>query len=138
MKAKPKTKKQTAQSLRTLKRLETEALRRKGFLQMCADAGIEHPVCGYKFCQPERQFAFDFAWPILVGSSPDMRSWDRGGVALESDGNGRHTRFAGFRRDQEKTNEAAIRGWLVLRVPSSELCTDSTIALVKRALETRQ
>ncbi len=131
----PRTVKLTAASIRTRKGIATEALRRKGFLQMCAAAGIVEPVCGYQFCLPARKFAFDFAWPLMVGTSPDMRAWDRGGVALESDGNGRHTRWAGFRRDQEKTNEAAVRGWFVLRVPSSELCTDSTIALVKRALE---
>lgn len=124
MKAKPKAKKITAQSLRTLKGLATEQLRRKGFLQMCADAGLREPDCDVEFALP-RKFRFDFCW------------WTHS-IALESDGNGRHTRFAGFRRDQEKTNEAAIRGWLVLRVPSSELCTDSTIALVKRALEARQ
>ena len=122
--AKKITAKLSAASVRTRKGIATEALRRKGFLQMCADAGLEAPDCDVEFALP-RKFRFDFCWWIHS-------------VALESDGNGRHTRWAGFRRDQEKTNEAAIRGFSVLRVPSSELCTDATIVLVKRALEARR
>ncbi len=124
MKAKPKAKKRTAQSLRTLNGLATEKLRRKGFLQMCTDAGLPEPMTEALF-HPTRKWRLDFLWGYE-------------GVALESDGNGRHTRWAGFREDAEKRNEAQIHGLVVLHVPSSELCTDSTIALVKRALEARQ
>ncbi len=130
MKAKPKAKKRTAQSLRTLKGLETEKLRRKGFLQMCADAGLPEPITEYEF-HNMRAWRLDFVWPIPEDAS-------NGGVALESDGNGRHTRWSGFREDAIKRNEAQLANWLVLHVPSSELCTDSTVALVKRALEARQ
>jgi hypothetical protein len=128
--AKKITGKLSAASIRTRKGMETEKLRRKGFLQMCADAGLPEPLTEHRF-HDTRAWRLDFVFP----SNPECSD---GGVALESDGNGRHTRWAGFREDAIKRNEAQIAGYVVLHVPSSELCTDSTIALVKRALEARQ
>lgn len=64
------------------------------------------PLRQYRF-HPKRKWRLDFAWP------------DRK-VAMEVDGGtwsgGRHTRGAGYEKDCEKLNEAALMGWTVLRV----------------------
>lgn len=90
---------------------------------ICRADGLPMPVPELKF-HPTRRFRFDWAWT-------DQK------IALEIDGGvwsgGRHTRGAGFMRDQEKTNLAALDGWLVFR------CTPQTIhtamQLVKQALQ---
>jgi hypothetical protein len=86
--------------------------------------GILLPETEFVFASP-RKWRFDFAWP----------SWD---VAVEVEGavwtRGRHTRGKGFIADMEKYNEAAVRGWKVIRVTPQQLCTLETIALIKRAL----
>lgn len=70
-----------------------------------------------------RRFRFDYAWvPYKIALEIDGAVWT----------GGRHTRGAGFMRDQDKTNLAALHGWRVFR------CTPKTIhtamALVKQAL----
>ena len=80
------------------------------------------PTPEYKF-HPARRWRFDWAWtPHLIALEIDGGVWVRG----------RHTRGAGFMRDQEKTNHAALLGWRVFR------CTPQTIhtgmGLVKEAL----
>ena len=49
--------------------------------------------------------------------------------------NGRHTRGAGFLKDMEKYNEAALRGWHLLRVTPDMVQDGTAIELVKRALD---
>jgi very-short-patch-repair endonuclease len=55
---------------------------------------------------PGRRYRFDFAWPDLM-------------VAVEIEGGtwiaGRHSRGSGFAADCRKYNDAAERGWAVLR-----------------------
>lgn len=81
---------------------------------LCKVDDLPMPTSEYRF-DAKRRFRFDKAW---VGQK----------IALEIDGGvwsgGRHTRGAGFMRDQEKTNLAALQGWLVFR------CTPQTIHLV--------
>lgn len=73
----------------------------------CRANGRPEPVRGYKFMAPERRFAFDLAFP-------DQK------VAVEFEGGlftrGRHVRVRGYESDAVKYTEAAIRGWLVIRV----------------------
>lgn len=94
--------------------------------QVC---GIEPPIYEHRF-HPERRWRFDAAWP-------DYK------IALEFEGGvwrqGRHQRAYGFIGDMEKYNEAALLGWLVVRVATSEHNSGSAIAydLVKRAFELR-
>lgn len=82
------------------------------------------PVAEHRF-HPTRKWRFDFAWPEYM-------------VALEVEGGvwtkGRHTRASGYIKDMEKYSEAAILGWVVLRVIPSEICTVKTLELVGRAL----
>lgn len=86
-------------------------------------------VAEHRFAPP-RRWRFDFAWPL-----------ETGGVAVELDGgaytNGRHTRGAGFEADCEKLNEAAVRGWRVLRFTSGMLTADpeAVIAQIRTVLE---
>mgnify|MGYP003628050189 FL=1 len=81
--------------------------------QLCVLAGLPEPVAEHRFAAP-RRWRFDWAWP------EDM-------LALEVDGGvwtrGRHTRGAGFLRDIEKLNAAAIAGWSVLRTTPDHVQT---------------
>lgn len=79
----------------------------------------------YKF-HPHRKWMFDFAWPEYK-------------VALEVEGGvfiqGRHTRGAGFMKDMEKYNAAALLGWRLIRITPSMLEQGKTADLVKGALQ---
>jgi hypothetical protein len=82
------------------------------------------PVREYHFARP-RRWRFDFAWPLYF-------------LAVEVEGgsfvSGRHTRGKGFESDCEKLNEAALRGWKVLRVTPHMIEDGTAIALIRRAL----
>ena len=55
---------------------------------------------------PGRRFRFDVAWiPVKVAAEIDGAVWT----------GGRHTRGAGFIKEQEKTNLAGLTGWRVFR-----------------------
>lgn len=73
--------------------------------------GVPTPEREYRFASP-RRWRFDMAWPAT-----DYR------LAVEVEGGtwaaGRHVRPLGFRADCLKYNQAAIRGWVVLRYDSS-------------------
>lgn len=89
--------------------------------------GIPEPELEHRF-HPVRRWRFDYAWP-------DLR------IALELEGGvwtrGRHTRGSGFVADLEKYNEAALGGWLLLRVTPRQLWSDAP-ALVLRAINHRR
>jgi very-short-patch-repair endonuclease len=80
---------------------------------LCVLAGLPEPVAEHRFAAP-RRWRFDWAWPQYH-------------LALEIDGGvwtrGRHTRGAGFLRDIEKLNAAAIQGWWVLRTTPDKVHT---------------
>lgn len=100
------------------------------FLQMLRDAGLPDPSPEYRFALP-RRWRFDYAWVLDMG---------RVAVALEVDGGiwqkggGRHTRGSGWLKDSEKLNEAACRGWRLLRCTPQQLATPATMDLLRRAL----
>lgn len=77
---------------------------------------------------PVRKWRFDFAWPDLL-------------VAVEIEGGsfiqGRHTRGESFKADCVKYCEAAIAGWLVLRVTTAMVDDGSAVSLLGRALWAR-
>lgn len=89
--------------------------------------GLPEPVREYRF-HPHRRWRFDFAWP---GQK----------LAVEVEGGvwsgGRHVRGAGFSRDCEKYNEAALNGWCVLRVTGAMIHNVKALELIKRALRER-
>lgn len=85
------------------------------------------PEREYRF-HPERQFRFDFAYPeAKVGVEVE------GGVWVQ----GRHNRGAGFINDLTKYNEAALLGWLVLRVASEHIMNGKATEWIRDALELR-
>lgn len=95
------------------------------FAALCRAHGIPLPTAEYRFAPP-RRWRFDYAWP-------------RHRVALEVEGGvwvyGRHNRAAGFVRDMEKYNEAAARGWRVVRCLPRDICTEKTLNLIIRCLQ---
>jgi hypothetical protein len=97
---------------------------RDAFLRDLEAAGLPRPVEEFVFAPP-RKWRFDFAWPA------------DGSIALEVEGavwtGGRHTRGAGFLKDMEKYNTAAIRGWTVLRTTPSGLVSGEGVELVRLA-----
>jgi very-short-patch-repair endonuclease len=74
---------------------------------------------------PVRKWRFDFAWPeLLVAVEIEGGSWS----------GGRHTSGPGFEADCVKYAEAAILGWLVLRVTTAMVDDGRAVALLGRAL----
>jgi hypothetical protein len=78
---------------------------------LCRSAGIPEPIPEYKF-HPLRKWRGDYVWPIHK-------------LLVEIDGGawsgGRHTRGAGFIKDMEKLNAAALLGYSILRYTPQQL-----------------
>lgn len=94
------------------------------FTQLCAkEMGVEC-VKEYRFYK-SRQWRFDYAFPLYK-------------IALEVEGGvwtqGRHVRPVGFLGDMNKYNTATLLGWRVFRTTPSKLLTNSTILLIKNAI----
>lgn len=74
---------------------------------------------------PKRFWRFDFAWVSRK-------------LAVEVEGGvwrgGRHTSGAGFTKDTEKYNAAALLGWKVLRFTTQQVRDGTAIATLKEAL----
>lgn len=86
---------------------------------------LPEPVREHRF-HSSRLWRFDFAWP-------DHR------LALEveggtASGHSRHSSGAGFERDCEKYNEAALLGWHVLRVTGQMVKDCRALSMLQRAL----
>lgn len=74
---------------------------------------------------PSRKWRFDFAWPdSMVAVEVEGGSWV----------NGAHTRGGHFESDAEKYNEAALLGWLVLRVTPRQIEAGQALWWVRKAL----
>ena len=82
----------------------------------------------YRFAPPHR-WRFDYAFADLK-------------IAIEIDGgvftNGRHVRGAGFKKDMEKFNAAAVRGWLVLKFTPQERYLTSTLETISETINYRK
>lgn len=84
--------------------------------------GLPKPELEHRF-HPERRWRFDLAWPDrLIGVEVDGGVWSRG----------RHTRGAGFEKDCEKLNEAALLGWRVLRFTPGQIKRGEAIRTLER------
>jgi len=90
-------------------------------------SGLPAPEREYAF-HPTRKWRFDFAFPRLM-------------IAIEAEGGtwtgGRHTRGAGFAKDSQKYNEAAIAGWCVLRFPAAQIKSGEALTTIERAIAAR-
>jgi very-short-patch-repair endonuclease len=75
--------------------------------------GLPDPVREYRF-HPPRRWRFDYCWPPAK-------------IAVEIDGGtwvaGRHTSGAGYEKDAEKFNQAALDGWRVFHF-TTKMVTD--------------
>lgn len=96
-------------------------------LLRCEGAHFPAYVRQHQFAKP-RRWAFDFAWPDLA-----VALEVEGGMHIP-DGGGRHQRKDGYEGDCEKYNEAALRGWIVLRATSTHLDDLSVMRWLERAL----
>lgn len=108
-----------------MKLTRAEDIARTPFGAACRACGIACPEGEYRF-DHTRKWRFDYAWV-------DYR------IALEVEGavwtRGRHTRGIGFVKDIEKYNEAAIKGWKVLRCTTSDFESGAALELVMRCVE---
>ena len=94
-------------------------------LPLAADyEGLPAPIAEYRF-HPTRKWRFDLAWPAYK-------------IALEQDGGiwtrGRHIRGAGYIKDMEKLNAAALLGWRVFRFTPQQVRRGEAKAMIEKAL----
>jgi very-short-patch-repair endonuclease len=93
--------------------------------QFFKSQGLPAPTLEFKF-HPTRKWRFDYAWPALK-------------IALEVEGGiwtgGRHTRGAGFKKDMEKYNAAAVMGWRIIRCEPKELLAKVTIENLRETMK---
>ena len=86
---------------------------------------LPRPEKEYYFAKP-RMWRFDMAWPQHM-------------IAVECDGavysGGRHVRGLGYSQDCEKLNEAALLGWVVLRVTRDQIEDGRAVKWIERAIK---
>ena len=75
--------------------------------------GVPEPVSEFRF-HASRKWRIDWAWPAYkIGLEVDGGIWH----------NGRHTRGAGWLKDSEKLNAAAIAGFRMLRTTPQQMAS---------------
>jgi len=78
---------------------------------LIAAPGAPSPVREHVF-HFHRKWRFDFAWPdYLVAVEIQGGTWINGG----------HSRGSGFQKDCDKSNDAVLLGWRVLRYTTDDL-----------------
>ncbi len=109
-------------------KLKREFDRAEVFLRALEVRGLPLPEREWKF-DAKRRWRFDYAWFERM-------------VALEVEGGvwtgGRHTRGAGFVKDIEKYNRAAVLGWRLLRVTPDKLVSFGTFEMLREILGLRE
>jgi hypothetical protein len=109
-------------------KLKREFDRAEVFVRALEVRQIPRPEREWKF-DAKRRWRFDYAWPQQM-------------VALEVEGGvwtgGRHTRGAGFVKDMEKYNRAAVLGWRLLRVTPDKLVSFGTFEMLREILGLRE
>lgn len=97
------------------------------FSAACKAAGLPAPTPEYLFAAPERRYRADFAWPDQrVMLEVEGGIWRKGG--------GAHSHPTNILRDMERTNEATVRGWRLLRFQPEKLTKPETMETIKRAI----
>lgn len=90
----------------------------------CRVAGLPPPTTEFRFAAP-RRWRFDLAWEgRKVAAEVEGAIWTRG----------RHTRGAGYEKDLEKYNTAAMLGWTVLRFSTGQVTSGHALAVLEKAL----
>lgn len=88
-------------------------------------AGYPAPVLEHTFAPP-RRWRFDLAWPDrMVACEVEGSTWAPAG---------RHRSAAGFHKDLEKYNAAALLGWRVVRVTTNMVRDGRALEVVEVAL----
>ena len=109
-------------------KIKREFDRAQVFLRALRVREVPIPECEWKF-DTKRRWRFDYAWPQQM-------------IALEVEGGvwtgGRHTRGAGFVKDMEKYNRAAVLGWRLLRVTPDKLVSAGTFDMLREILGLRE
>lgn len=90
-------------------------------------ARLPTPEREHRF-HPTRRWQFDFAYP---DRTPPIAVEVEGGTFARRS---RHTSPTGFRADCDKYNEAAMMGWVVLRVTSDMVADGTAVRLLRQAL----
>lgn len=97
-------------------------------LALLSAEGLPAPTPQYRFAPP-RRWRFDLCWrEAMVVCEVEGGVWTQG----------RHTRGSGFIGDMEKYNEAAVLGYLLVRVTYAMIADGSAVAVIKRALAARR
>ena len=107
-------------------RLSTVSAVQKQLLPLLiSEQNLPQPIPEFRF-HPTRRWLFDYAWP-------DQK------IALEIEGGvwigGRHNRGAGFLKDMEKYNAAAILGWRLIRATPSMIASGEAVALIQQIFD---
>lgn len=90
------------------------------------DMNLPEPETEFQFTD-ERKWRFDFAWyQLMLAVEVEGGVWNRG----------RHVRPKGFEDDCEKYNQAALWGWVVIRVTTSMINDGRAIKIVQKAYNT--
>jgi Protein of unknown function (DUF559) len=97
------------------------------FIAACVAAGLPTPIPEYLFAAPERRYRADFAFvDARVMVEIDGGVWRKGG--------GAHSHPLNIIRDMERTNEATVRGWRLLRFMPEKLTKSETMETIRRAI----
>ena len=88
------------------------------------------PEREYRF-SPPRRWRFDLAWPDRL-----LAAEVEGGLHIF--GGGRHQRASGFEADCFKYAEAALMGWMVIRVTDGMIKRGEALELICRALNIQE
>jgi hypothetical protein len=122
------------------KRLKKRPARQHGkrdwvalLLRQIDAANLPPPRCEYTF-HAERRWRFDLDWKPhghLVACEIDGGIW----LQTETGRSKGHAHPVRFQQDLEKFNEAALYGWLVIRVTPPMIKDGRAIDWLKRALE---
>ena len=96
------------------------------FGEMVRQARLPAPVAEFPFAKGiGRKWRMDFCWvEQKVGLEVDGGIWH----------SGRHTRGAGWLKDSEKLNQAAVMGYRMLRCTPDQLTDPQLITTIREAL----
>ncbi len=104
----------------------------KVLLEQILLAGLPKPKTEYRF-HANRQWRFDFCWrPQLVACEIEGGIW----MQTESGRSKGHAHPDRFESDCEKYNEAALYGWLLIRVTPKMVRDGRALDWLERALLT--
>lgn len=82
-----------------------------------------------RFC--ERRWRFDYVVTWALSGGPKLAIEIEGGTWVY----GRHSRGKGYQADLDKYNEAAIRGWTILRFSTQDVLTGKAKDVINRWLD---